>query len=255
VNGPWIDVSNLVSLSVQITNFSGSDIQVSNDPNVCIDGPGIGAPATAPVLSQFLASTGFQSGVSNLAAQTYFVKTTYVTAWGETTASGESTLAVLAGNYLFVAPPTNVPAGVIGWNVYVSTTTGTEVLQTGPQFSPQRLVDSIGTVGGTLAPSTGPQSGVHYAISGALPLKKNFMMLHGLQQTQWVPPVSDQSGSPNSGVSVTQGSGFTGSTDTTVAVWVNGGNVMWTPSCMTWQWLRVTNGGSTTAAYLNGQRG
>jgi hypothetical protein len=53
--GQWIDISNLVSLSVQINTYSAgsTDIEVSNDPNVMIDGAGIGAPTAAPVLQQF----------------------------------------------------------------------------------------------------------------------------------------------------------------------------------------------------------
>src|SRR5580658_8535836 len=110
--GAWIDVSNLVGMSVQINNYSSgvTDIQVSNDPNVCIDGPVIGPPGSAPVLSQFLSQPGNLSTqppnpalvTSQLPAQTFYVKYTFITKWGETSASAESSLAVSAGNYLFV---------------------------------------------------------------------------------------------------------------------------------------------------------
>jgi len=264
-NGPWIDVSNLVSLSVQINNFAagtgtgGADIEVSNDPNVMIDGAGIGAPGSAPTLSQFASIPGSLGADSMLPAQTFSVKTTYVTKWGETTASAAASLAVTAGNYLLVAPaaPSASQAPyVTGYNVYVSLTggAGTWVLQTGPQYQPQRLVDGIGTVGGTVNP-LGPGQSTHFAISGALPLQQFFSMVNGFQQTQWVPPASDQSGGANSGVSVTQSTGFAASTDTTVAVWISSSNVMWTPSCMTWKFLRVAKGAATVVAYLEGQRG
>lgn len=270
-NGPWIDVSNLVSLSVQINNFAagtgtgGADIEVSNDPNVMIDGAVIGPPSAAPVLSQFLSTPGNLStppgniDTSMLPAQTFFVKTTFITKWGETTASPESSLAVLQGNYLYVAAP--VPSAtqapfVTGFNVYVSLATTTECLQTGPPYSPQRLIDGTGTVGGTVA-TLGPNQSTHFALTGAIPISyPGWAMVNGFQQTQWLASaLTDQSGGTNSGVSVTQLAGFAGSVDTSVAVWISSSNVMWTPSCMTWKYLRVAKGAATVVAYLNGQRG
>lgn len=266
-NGPWIDISNLVSLSVQINNFTGTGIEVSNDPNVMIDGAGIFPPGSAPVLSQFLSQPGNLStqppkpapDTSQLPAQTYYVEVTYITKWGETTASASANLAVAAGNYLYVAPPAPSAAQapfVIGYNVYVSLTggAGTYVLQTGPQYQPQRLIDGIGTVGGTITP-LGPNQSTHFAISGVVPIQQpGWSMVNGFQQTQWVPPASDASGGTNSGVNV---GSFTASDNTTVAVFVDGTDVMWTPSCMTWKFLRVvgTSGTTTAVAYLNGQRG
>jgi hypothetical protein len=252
-NGPWIDISNLVSFSVHILNFGSAGLQVSNDPNVNIDGAAIGPPASAPVLSQFAAGTGFASGVSMLAAQNFFVKTTFVTKWGETTASSESSLVVTAGNYLFVAAPVPSAAqapSVIGWNVYVGLSTGTEVLQNGNQFDPQRLVDQYGTVGGTPAAPTGTSS-TRFAITGAMPLQQNFSMSNGFRQTQWVPPASDASGGVNAGISV----GSLAATDSPIAIFNDGTNLMWSPSSMTWKWIRVVGGGATTVAYLTGQKG
>jgi hypothetical protein len=261
-NGPWIDISNLVSLSVQINTFTtgSTDIEVSNDPNVMIDGAGIGAPSAAPTLRQFAAGSTFQSGVSNLAGGTFFVTTTFITKWGETVASAESSLAVTAGNYLFVAAPTPTAAQapyVTGWNCYVGLASGAEVLQTAPPYSSQRTIDSTGTQT-PLGSGVSGTGGIHFTITGALPLQQNFAMVNGFQQTEWTAPVSDQSGGANSGVSVTNGAGFTTSAsdeNTTVAVFYSGSNVMWTPSCMTWKFLRVTHGGASTVAYLNGQKG
>lgn len=82
---------------------------------------GIAAPAQ-PVLSQSAAGT--------LAATTYFVKITYTNAQGETTVSPEANLAVSANNVLGVASPA-AENGATGWNVYVSTSTGTETKQNG----------------------------------------------------------------------------------------------------------------------------
>lgn len=79
----------------------------------------IAAPA-APVLSSVAAGT--------LAATDYFVTTTYVTPTGETTASTEVNLNVAVDNELVVQSPSWIQ-GAIGWNVYVSTATGTEKLQ------------------------------------------------------------------------------------------------------------------------------
>jgi hypothetical protein len=263
--GPWIDVSNLVSLSVQVNGYNsgvgnGADIEVSNDPNVMIDGTGIGAPGSAPVLSQIAGGLTFQSGVSNLPALTYYVKVTYITKWGETTASAEANLAVTAGNALIVAVPapsaTQVPF-VTGWNVYAALSTGAEVLQTAPPYSPQRLIDGIGTVGGT----TSGTGGIHWATTGALPIAQpSYTLINGFQNTGFLPPGSDQSGGTNFGVSVSSGAGLstlTPDTNTTVAVFIDSSNhnLMWTPSCMTWKFLRVINGGASTVAYLNGQRG
>ena len=265
-NGPWIDISNLTSLSVQINTYTAgsTDIEVSNDPNVMIDGAGIGAPGSAPTLSQFPAGSTFQSGTSNLPAATYFVKVTYITAWGETTPSAEASLAVTAGNYLYVAPPapsaTQAPY-VTGYNVYVGLVTNVNQLQTLPAYSPQRSIDGIGSVnvlgGGTVVP-LGPGQSTHFAITGAIPIKNpGWSMINGFTQSNILPPGSDQSGSAASGVSVSNGAGvdtLSGDT-TTVAVMKSGGNLMWTPSCMTWKFLRVTHGGASTLAWLEGQRG
>jgi hypothetical protein len=263
--GQWIDISNLVSLSVQVNAFTAAstDIEVSNDPNVMIDGAGIGAPGSAPVLSQFASIPGGLGADSQLPAQTFSVKTTYITKWGETTASAAASLAVLAGNYLYVAPaaPSVAQAPfVTGYNVYVSLTggAGTWVLQTGPPYSPQRLIDGIGTVGGTVDP-LGPGQSTHFAISGVLPIAQpGFAMVNGFQQTEWVPPAADASGGSNSGVSVSNGAGLSTLTpdmNSAVAVFISGGNLMWSPSSMTWKFLRVTHGAASTVAYLNGQKG
>lgn len=78
------------------------------------------SPPAAPSLSQVTGGL--------IAATTYFVKITYAGSGTETTPSAESSLLVLLDNLLQVASP--APSGTaIGYNVYVSTTTGTETLQ------------------------------------------------------------------------------------------------------------------------------
>jgi len=280
-SGPWIDVSNLVSMSVQVNNVGSAGIEVSNDPNVQINSTaGIGAPSVAPTLKQFASLTqgyanltggsvsvpgaiGGPPDISQLPEPiTFFVKTTFITKWGETVPSSESSLSVTTStvngvvypNYLLVAAPVPTAAQapfVIGWNCYVSKTTGAEVLQTVPNYTPQRLVDGIGTVGGTVQPLVGQST--HFAISGALPLQANFSMVNGFKQTQWSVPGADTSGGTNSGVNV--GSLTAPMDNTSVAVFYVAPNSMWSPSSMTWKFIRVVGGGATTLAYLNGQRG
>lgn len=65
----------------------------------------------------------------SITGATNYVKSTWVLSTGETAASAETSLAVTTGNLLVVAAPANPPANAAGWNVYVSTATGTETLQ------------------------------------------------------------------------------------------------------------------------------
>lgn len=81
--------------------------------------PQIPAPA-APSLSQVAGGS--------LGATTYYVKITYTSPAGETTASAESSLAVAANNLLVVSSPAASGAAT-GYNVYVSTTSGAEQKQ------------------------------------------------------------------------------------------------------------------------------
>jgi hypothetical protein len=70
-----------------------------------------------------------QTSGGSLSSATCYVRSTWVTNSGETTTSVESSLAVSANNVLNVAAPSSPPAGAIGWNVYVSTSTATETRQ------------------------------------------------------------------------------------------------------------------------------
>lgn len=81
-------------------------------------------PNAAPTIAPTLGSVAGGA----LGATTYYAKITLVSAAGESTPSPESSLAVLANNLLTVASPA-VQTGVTGYNVYVSTATGTETLQ------------------------------------------------------------------------------------------------------------------------------
>src|SRR5277367_4408922 len=285
-DGVWIDVSNLVNLSVMLTGVETSVwIEVSDDPNAPINGAGIGAPGSAPVLSQFLSQPGSLSTqppnpalvTSQLPATTFFVKTTFITKWGETLPSSESSLAVTYGNYLYVAAPVPTAAQlpyVTGYNVYVGTVTNTETLQTGPQYQPQRLVDGVGTPGGTVNP-LGPGQSTHFAISGAIPINvPGWAMTNGYQPTEWVPPASDASGGASVGVNISGTFGAAAAwTAPTGGTWTTGAgsqtqvsinatapaSAMWNPSGIVFKYIRVVKATGTTAlqtvAYLMGQNG
>lgn len=240
-DGAWIDVSNLVSMSVHLVGVEAAVwIEVSNDPNVTIDGANISAPASGPTLSQFAYGALTSQG-------TYFVKTTYITQWGETIASAESSLAVSDNNQLVVLAPPPV-VGAIGWNVYIGRVTNTEVLQTTPAFAPQHVTDT---------------GGYSYATNGALPLGQNFI-LRAFNNSGIVVPSSNTSGSVNVGINVL-GTGGTFSmstqTDGPISLFVdtNKAQVMWSPSSMNWKYLRVRKSAATqvllTTAYICGQRG
>ncbi len=90
-----------------------------------------------------------QTAGGSLAATTYYVKSTWVTASGQTTGSAETSLAVSASNVLNVAAPASPPANATGWDVYVSTATGTETLQ----------ASNIGTATAWVEPTTGLVAG------------------------------------------------------------------------------------------------
>lgn len=79
----------------------------------------IAAPA-APALSSAASGT--------LAARTYYVRITYVSAAGETVTSAESSLALAVNTVLVVTSPA-AATGATGYNVYVHTTSGSQTKQ------------------------------------------------------------------------------------------------------------------------------
>ncbi len=92
-------------------------------PNVFVNGTQIASLATP--------ASGALGSVAGgtIAATTYYVRTTYVDVnGGETLASVETSLAVALDYLLTVASPA-AETGAVGWNVYVSTATGTETKQ------------------------------------------------------------------------------------------------------------------------------
>lgn len=113
ITAQYLDIYDLPLLP-GATNIA---IVILNNLGVTL--PPIIVPA-APVLSAVAGGT--------LAATTYYVKITYTNAIGETLPSPESSLAVVADDVLSVASPA-ATSGATGWNVFVSTATGTETLQ------------------------------------------------------------------------------------------------------------------------------
>jgi RHS repeat-associated protein len=105
------------------------------------------APA-APTLSQTRGGT--------LAATTYYVKVAYVFNGPSGPGSAESSLAVSANNLLQVSSPSSVP-GATGYNVYVASASGQELLQNGATpiaIGTNWTEPTSGLVTGTVAPFT-----------------------------------------------------------------------------------------------------
>lgn len=130
VTGQSIGTGNGSLTAFQLTRDLGTFLEtmqnISGNPIIYLAGvsipqAGLAVPA-APTLSQVAGGS--------IGATTYFVKITYVTNSGETLASSESSLAVSANNLLKVTSP-GASSGAIGWNVYVSTASGTETKQNG----------------------------------------------------------------------------------------------------------------------------
>lgn len=109
---------NAAIFAVAGTVAAGSNASVIQT-NLTQSGP-IAAPATPCSLST--------TGGHAIPAQTYYVRATYITAQGETSAGPESNLSVTINNRLVVASPPSA-TGALSWNCYVSTVSGGEELQ------------------------------------------------------------------------------------------------------------------------------
>ena len=233
-SGVWRNISNWMALSVHITGVESKVwIEVSNDPNVLTSGSTIAAPA-APVLSQYAPTTDSQISGEPVNV-TYYVKNTYVTPGGETVASSQSSLLVTAGNLLSVASPARDAGGyAVGWNTYISKTSGAEVLQ--------NLEDNA----------------VIASISFGRPFNLTSLISSGISV-----PGSNTSGSPNAGINVTPPDVIVASSsaldETSMIYDATTHQAIWTPSCLVYNFIRVCKDTSTqtltTKAYLFGQQG
>lgn len=109
------------------------------------------SPPSTPTLSSVSGGT--------IAATTYYVKITYLGGNGETTPSSEASLAVAADFVLVVDSPSS-ETGATGWNVYVSTASGTETLQNSTPIAigTNWTEPTSGLVTGSSVPSTNTAS-------------------------------------------------------------------------------------------------
>lgn len=127
--------------SLTVTNANDIVSQVPSEPgwpgtcsNCLVHYTGVVVPFSQNTASYYAVinppsapTTGSTAGGS-LSSTTYYVKVTYVDATGESTASSETSQAVAASHLLTVTSPGSSGLAT-GYNVYVSTTTGTETLQ------------------------------------------------------------------------------------------------------------------------------
>jgi hypothetical protein len=262
-DGAWRNVSNFVASSIHVfaqtaaglsTPLTGTIwIEVSNDPNVNIDNLAtqIAAPS-APVLTAFTPDTNGYQQPFTYPAVTYGVKLTYVNLQGETVASGATSLAVAAGQTISVGAPGPDAGGyATGYNVYVSVSGGPYILQNPPFNSGQTF--------GNLAVANGP-----------LNVNQAFM-LYAWQNSQIIPPVANTTGTPNVGANISGNLNAAPSAgqpdneaaiayDTATGVYSGAATmVMWAPSCLYFNWVRVRVTGQTAGhvlqAYLFGQNG
>lgn len=124
----------------------------------------------APVLTISTAS-------GTLSANTYFVKITYTSLFGETLASGESSIVLpAAGNIVVASPSATVYAN--GWNVYISTATGTETKQNGatPLAISANYTQAGALTGGASLPTSNTAVTTQDAVSNATLNFSNFLL-------------------------------------------------------------------------------
>lgn len=117
-----LGVSDGAKKAYQLTRAFGSFVEPVLAPNAVATVYDNGTPIAAIGVPTSGALTQTTAGA--LAATTYYVCSTWVTATGETIASAETNLAVLINKVLNVAAPGSAPAAATGWNVYVSNTAG-----------------------------------------------------------------------------------------------------------------------------------
>lgn len=158
-------VSGLSSNS-QISTYAGRDSVAVYMANT--------APAALYTLAPLLAPTnGALSATAGgtLAATTYYVRSTWVNASGETLGATETSLAVAANNVLNVAAPASPPTGATGWNVYVSTAAGTETKQNSAALglTTAWVEPTTGLIAGAALPATNTTGPTYTATTVSCP--------------------------------------------------------------------------------------
>lgn len=139
------------------------------------------APPAQPVL------TASGSGGS-LPSGTVYVKTTYVSVFGETTPSAEASVAVTGPDgQVSVASPAAVQQGVVpSYNVYAASATGAEVLQNTTPVAIGTPLAITSLAAGTAAPpaeNTAASPWPQYALNRALDLVVMVPGVAGLEYT------------------------------------------------------------------------
>lgn len=142
----------------QGATISGTASIVSSSVNCYTDANGnvVGEPnpLVLPVLSANTAS-------GTLAAATYFARIAIFDGTGVTVASSEQTVILASNGTVIVTAPVKQPAGASGYNVYISTSTGTETLQgsvTGTPGSWANYSQSVPLVSGAALPASNSTS-------------------------------------------------------------------------------------------------
>jgi len=122
-NYPYLAGAEIIDPAYHVQKATTPGTSGSTPPTFNDSGGSISEPLPPPSAAVLSYTAG-----GSLAAETCYVKVTYVNGSGETTPSPEANIAVPANNFLIVqSPPAESPA--TGWNVYASTTSGAEVLQ------------------------------------------------------------------------------------------------------------------------------
>ena len=139
---------NVASYATPGDQGGGTFVVDANDTSSGATFTGSITPVSPPAAPSLSSTSG-----GTLAATTYYVKTTYTTAAGQTLPSAEDSLAVAADNLLVVASPV-ASTGATAYDVYVSTSTGTETLQaSGIAIGNSWTEPTSGLVAGAALPS------------------------------------------------------------------------------------------------------
>jgi hypothetical protein len=263
LNGPWRNVSNFLSSSIQIVARAAATglpialdgtvwIEVSNDPNINIDNLAtqISAPV-APTLSQFTPSSQGNQAAYAFPAVTYGVILTYVNLAGETVGSAATTITTLAGNTIGIAPPGPDAGGcATGYNVYMNVGGGA--------YSLQNPLYNSGQTFGNLAVANGP-----------INVNQGFI-LYAFMDSGIVVPTANTTATPNKGANITGNlvAAAVAGTNNEAAVIYDTANsqyastattVMWLPAHIYFNWVRVCATSNSTStnlqAYLFGTNG
>ncbi|HEV7522993.1 MAG TPA: hypothetical protein VGP89_17965 [Candidatus Angelobacter sp.] len=104
-------------------------------------------PLVAPIVTT-------NTGSGTLAAGTYFTEFTYYDASGTSLASFETTTVLSSTGTLIVAPPVRQPATATGWKIFISSTSGTETLQSTQTGFSSSYQQSSALAAGSALPSS-----------------------------------------------------------------------------------------------------